>query len=474
MIARRVMHVPWPGVAAAVLLVGGFWIQFRPRAKDEPEAAFAKATMSQCDDHTQEPDFDEVEFAGTAAQLAARLGDRHEVEPMFPIDEPALAHWFRVPHAAANRLATIPGVTYVGAPPRIAAPHGPRDASARRGFTRCAEKTSSLVDAQAYLEAAPGCIDALAGWTHPGGRGEHIQLGVVSTSLARRHEDLPKDRIDLVGRGDASPETGATLGVVIAADNHVGMTGIAPAITRTTLSNASGTSLAEAVEAAVHNLRPGDVLLLDVDGESGATLGDTRRVPVEYWPSVFAVIKHATSRGVIVVEAAGDGGVDLDAPAFAGAFDRTRRDSGAILVGAGAPAVSSLARSRLPFSNFGRRVDVQGWGAQVASVGGGELQWCADPEADKLGGPEVAHKDRRDYTDVAGGSGVAAAMVAGAAAQISGAYREAHDAPIAPAVLRDLLVATGSPQVATPEALVAQHIGPLPDVKAALAAIDRR
>ena len=56
-------------------------------------------------------------------------------------------------------------------------------------------------------------------------------------------------------------------------------------------------------------------------------------VAMEYWDSYFDAIKNATARGIIVVEAAGNGGMDLDSSIYGGKFDRSVRDSGAILVG---------------------------------------------------------------------------------------------------------------------------------------------
>jgi len=84
--------------------------------------------------------------------------------------------------------------------------------------------------------------------------------------------------------------------------------------------------------------------------------------PAEIQLSVFDAIKRATDAKIIVVEAAGNddawGGIDLDDPTCNAIFDRNVRDSGAIIVGAGSP----VDRSRLPFSSYGSRVDVQGWG----------------------------------------------------------------------------------------------------------------
>ena len=57
--------------------------------------------------------------------------------------------------------------------------------------------------------------------------------------------------------------------------------------------------------------------------------------PVEADESVFNAIQYAVANRIVVVEAAGNGGVNLDGAACGTTFDRTRRDSGAIIVGAG-------------------------------------------------------------------------------------------------------------------------------------------
>ena len=61
-------------------------------------------------------------------------------------------------------------------------------------------------------------------------------------------------------------------------------------------------------------------------------------VPVEYRQAQFeAISQMISSRDIIVVEAAGNGQQDLDHPIYAGRFNRSMRDSGAIMVGAGNP-----------------------------------------------------------------------------------------------------------------------------------------
>ena len=98
---------------------------------------------------------------------------------------------------------------------------------------------------------------------------------------------------------------------------------------------------------------------------------------------------------MIVVAAAGNGRQDLDAEEYDDTFG-TRPDSGAIIVGAGAaPGCTAPPRGRLIFSNFGSRVNLQGWGECVATTGYGDsrpgsLQGTADSDdayTSTFGGP---------------------------------------------------------------------------------------
>jgi hypothetical protein len=169
--------------------------------------------------------------------------------------------------------------------------------------------------------------------------------------------------------------------------------------------------------------------------------------PLEGYPPWFDAIASATAQGVIVVEPAGNGGVDLDGAACAGWFDRAVRDSGAIVVAAGHPST----RARLSFSSYGSRVDVQGWGQAVATTGYGDLFDPGDA--------------RQRYTADFGGTSSASALVAGAAVAVQGALRARGLSPLDAAELRELLASTGTPQGGF------APIGPLPDVIAALAAL---
>ena len=113
---------------------------------------------------------------------------------------------------------------------------------------------------------------------------------------------------------------------------------------------------------------------------------------------------------MIVIEAAGNGGENLDHKYYKRKFDRTKRDSGAIMIGAGGPPRDGWSdRERLDFSNYGARVDVQGWGRKVATLDYGDLQRCdADDATD------------RHYTDEFSGTSSASPIVAGAAVLVQG------------------------------------------------------
>jgi subtilisin family serine protease len=273
------------------------------------------------------------------------------------------------------------------------------------------------------------------------------------------HEDIPGERIEHIG-GRPMPSGWqahgtAVLGEVAARDNGLGMVGIAPEIGKIITASVGGIGAAAAIDLAQAALRPGDVLLIELHaiGPRG------RFLPMEYWDDVFEAVQIATGRGVIVIAAAGNGGEDLDHAAYGGKFDLTRRDSGAILVGAGAPAKAGFVdRSRLEFSNYGARVDVQGWGRSVATLDYGDLQDC-----DAV--------DRR-YTGAFGGTSSASPIVAAGALSLQGIAAASGGRRLDPREMRALLRDTGTPQADGPSGPATQRIGPRPDLARALEALD--
>ena len=324
----------------------------------------------------------------------------------------------------------------------------------------CPLTTPSFESYQGYLGPAPHGIDAPAAWRR-GYRGAGVWFADIEGGWNTDHEDLPGDRIiHVAGEQIRDPSWRAhgtaVLGEVVGKDNGRGVVGIAPDVERVFTSSIGGISVADAIDAAANALRPGDVLLIEL--QTGGPRG--RYVPVEYWDDLFDAIRAATRRGVIVVEAAGNGGEDLDHDIYRGKFDRTRRDSGALMVGAGGPPRDGFAdRERLDFSNYGGRVDVQGWGRKVATLDYGDLQACDDEQA--------SYADR-DYTNEFSGTSSASPIVAGAAVILEGIARQ-RGAVLAPAELRELLRRTGTPQAGDTR----EAIGPRPDLARAIQALAR-
>lgn len=322
---------------------------------------------------------------------------------------------------------------------------------ARQGS--CPITTPSFESYQGYLGPAPIGIDAPAAW-RAGVRGQGVWFADVEGGWNAQHEDLPGARMVHVGqRMDGAywrMHGTAVLGEVVGVDNGRGVVGIAPDVERVVTSSIGGSTAAEAIDAAAENLRAGDVLLIELH-----SIGPRGRfLPMEFWDDCFDVIQAATARGIVVIEAGGNGAENLDHEAYHGKLRRADRDSGAIMVGAGGPARAGFAdRERLDFSNYGTRVDVQGWGRRVATLDYGDLQSC-----DVTG--------ERHYTDEFSGTSSASPIVAGAAILVQ-SYAKAHGRLLTPAEVRQVLHDTGTPQAGDAR----DAIGPRPDLARALEAL---
>jgi serine protease len=404
-----------------------------------------------------QPAYVHAKLASGGARLATGLGA--DVVPLFvPGVWGDRARWIRIrtdgPDAAAalvQALGRDPAVEQAFVEPEVTLP---RIRVRSLDADTCPITTPSFESYQGYLGPAPQGIDAPVAWRH-GLRGSGVWFADIEGGWNARHEDLPTERIEhVVGKPIPDPSWRAhgtaVLGEVVGRDNGRGVVGIAPEVERVFTASIGGTSVARAIDVAARRLRPGDVLLIEL--QSSGPRG--RWVPVEYWDDVYDAIHAATERGVIVIEAAGNGGEDLDRRAYDGKFDRARRDSGAIVVGAGGPPREGFVdRERLDFSNYGARVDVQGWGRKVATLDYGDLQAC-DGSGD------------RHYTGEFAGTSSASPIVAGAAILVQD-HARAQGRVLRPRELRELLRVTGTPQAGDTR----EHIGPRPDLARALRAL---
>jgi len=350
--------------------------------------------------------------------------------------------------------------------------------------------TGDFTSKQVYLNGVlDGGIGVPCAWAKQGGRGAGVNIVDVEGAWRFSHEDLLQNSYGLItGGGVPTIELGwrnhgtATLGLIGGDDNKFGVTGICPdASVRATsvFGSSSGEpvpnwSAAAAIRLAADSLRPGDIILIEhhlpgpvVNYEpNDDQLG---YIPIEWWPCNLAAILYAASRGIIVVEAAANGKQNLDNPVYSvpppefpdwwlNPFGKGSIDSGAILVGAGYPPMKvhggndELDRTRVKESNFGSRVDAQGWGDNVVTCGYGGF---SDNDED----------EDRWYTSRFNGTSSAAAMVAGAVACLQGIMR-ARQTPLDPISLRTLLRdnSLNSPQralIGNPDDV---HIGPRPDL----------
>lgn len=309
---------------------------------------------------------------------------------------------------------------------------------------------------QGYLDAAPAGIDARWAWRRTDGRG--ARFVDLEQGWTLDHEDLAAAGITIIsGVSHAYHGHGtAVLGEVVAVDNMRGGVGIAPSASARVVSQfrtPTSYSTAAAIISATDAMSPGDVLLLEAQTISS---GSSTYLPVEVEPAVFDAIRDAVDAGIVVVEAAGNGGNDLDVWAdgnrghMLNVQDSDYRDSGAIMVGA---ATSAAPHSRLGFSNHGSRIDCYAWGQGIDTTGDG---WD---------GTSIT-----DYTGSFGGTSGASPIVAGAAVLLQSWTRARTRRPFDPATVRAWL---RSP-INTPSADPAvDRIGVMPDLRAIFQAIER-
>jgi hypothetical protein len=341
--------------------------------------------------------------------------------------------------------------------------------------------TPDFTGRQGYLDAAPGGVDARWAWTQAGGRGSNVNIIDVEGAWRFTHEDLVQHQGGVVG-GTQSTDIRwrnhgtAVVGVYGGDGNAFGVTGISPDAVTTAFSIfGTGNSSSAAIRGAASRMRAGDILLIELHRpgprHAFASRDDQRGyIAVEWWPDDFAAILFATGRGVIVVEAAGNGAENLDdaiyntAPAgfpasWRNPFNRANPDCGAVIVGAGAPATLNHGhdRSRLDFSNFGACVDAQGWGRDVCTVGYGDLQGGANEDL--------------WYTARFSGTSSASPVVVGALACVQGILRARGAALLTPATARQRLRTTGSTQDDAPGRPATQRIGNRPNIRAIVEAI---
>ena len=372
------------------------------------------------------------------------------VRPLFDVDAPVLSGWYRVETApwegpeVAEAFNAEPWVELAYLPGTPVPP--PVD---------LAPATPDFQADQAYLDDAPIGLGIGEAALWPGSDGVHVAVADLEYSWDSDHEDLD----NTIGIRTSGWDSGlfrfhgtAVMSELVSPDNGYGVTGIVPGAEPVVVfpyTEPEVYDIAASIVAAVGMLEPGDVLLIEQQAYMNGAYA-----PVEAEPASWDAIAYAVESGIVVVEPAGNGGQDLDAAYWGGWFDRSERDSGAILVGGGnSPDSGSLVRSAAPGSCYGSRVDLQGWyDGIVTAINGDYNGYYADlfyPDED----------GRQAYTTRFGGTSGASPMVAGVAAIFQSVAIELHGEPWDPMDLRQLMVSTGTP------AQGSRTMGPQPDLR---------
>ncbi len=334
--------------------------------------------------------------------------------------------------------------------------------------------TPNFVPNQIYLNQAPAGIDANFAWTTPGGSGQKVNVIDCEWAWRFTHEDLLQNQGGVVAGTSSGPTDHGTavLGEISGDRNAFGITGIAPDA-MISASSFSDQSTSQAIKAAADKLKAGDIILLEIHRPGPRTpnpqQGQLGFIAIEWWPDDFAAIRYAVLKGIIVVEAAGNGFQNLDDSIYdtpqsgfpstwKNPFNPNNPPSGAVLVGAGAPPPGTHGndwgpdRSRLDFSNFGARVDVQGWGREVTSTGYGDLQGGTSQDL--------------WYTNQFSGTSSASPIVVGVLAATQGVLRARGHRILNSPAARLLVRSCGSPQQDAPGRPASQRIGNRPNLRA--------
>jgi hypothetical protein len=357
--------------------------------------------------------------------------------------------------AALNALEGVE-VAYAEPPPEPAMVNFGMDVALRTllAASDISPTTPLYESSQGYLAAAPGGIDARYAWTVGGGRGLNVKVVDIEGGWRTTHEDMPAlftqigtPYNDLSWRNHGT----AVLGEMVSVANAYGTTGIVNQA-RAGVSSIGSQSTASAISSAASAAGLGGVILIELhsQGPSDGTActcntSQCNYIAMEYWQANYDAIANATANGVIVVEAAGNGSANLDSSAYGSAFNRSFRDSGAIVVGA------STATTRVPmcWTNYGSRVDVHGWGEKVYTMGYGDLFGSG-------------YGEDQYYTATFSGTSSASPIVTGAAASAQGVAL-ANGRRLTSRQMRSVLAGNGTPQASD-----SRNIGPLPDLRKAL------
>ena len=318
----------------------------------------------------------------------------------------------------------------------------------------------SYADGKTFLSSGPfGGVNAEAAWSKYGkaAKGKDVNVIVVDQAWRKSHVNFPLNllgferindtqlRNDLINqhegfsefwsaRQESLPLHGnAVVGILAGLDNGIGMTGIAPNanIGLQTVDRlvGGGGDVCEALPYAIARAGYGGIVVVPI-----AKTYAGHHVPVEWDPACYSAIETAKAPGlnVLIVSSAGNIDTDLDDPIYQGLFDRSVRDSGAIIV-----AMSKVdSREPMPNSTYGSRIDAHAPGSGLHTI-------ALD-----------------DTYTMFGGSSGAASVVGGALASIQAIAKTFYHRTLTYADMRNLINTEGIAQTHS----LNRNIGRMPDI----------
>lgn len=315
---------------------------------------------------------------------------------------------------------------------------------------------------QGYLKSAPDGIDAVYAWNMKGGFGSgRLKFIDIEQGWNPHAQNIRVGTFSCTGVNFTvfKDHGEAVLNIILKQHEAAGGIGIAPKANGYIVSQwrpDGNFNTADAIVAAISELEFGDIILLEAQVFNFPNMQSLW--PVEIQPAIFESIRLATSLGITVIEAGGNGqnsigeGNDLDhfiddqgrktfdpkGPGF--------RDSGAILVAAGS---DSIPHKRIRHSNIGSRMDCYAWGERVST------------EGSHLGPSDVA---LNSYRKKISGTSSAAAIIAGAAIIVQSIVDANYGFRLRPKQMRQIL---GDDLLGTPSenGRSVDRIGSMPDLK---------
>lgn len=314
--------------------------------------------------------------------------------------------------------------------------------------------TLSYQAQQNYIGANPG-VNMQYAWNNFQ-TGTGITIRNIEYGINLNHEEFagsgasiaPGMNISSSATIDYTEHGTCVFGVVYANKGTYGVSGLAHGATAMILYpewQQSGYNRINAVTQAVANAQIGDVIIYEMQ-DFGQ---NDEYVLAEINQVVYDLTVAANATGAIVVAAAGNGNQNLDAAFYTSYMNRG--DSGAIIVGGG---TSTTAHSKLWYSTYGSRVNVQGWGENVYTTG-------YIPE---LNGFKFSNDFNQSYTPSFNGTSSATPIVASCVAVLQSYHHSLTGTYLTALQMRSVLQETGIPQTSAFQG----NIGPFPNMQTAM------